>query len=744
MAQYNAPESIHIGTGVETVFGFSWPVMVNSDLYVTVNGTPVSVVLVSPNQVAVHPAPAHGAIVRIYRDTPAQSPAYLFSGGIPFLPRYVDENNKQVLYALQEGLLAFAKVGSTATQALTTANSAHAAAALAVARSLRSLRAPDSDPVLRPLASVPERAGRVLGFDMDGQPVGTLPASGSGTELAMQLASKLGSSLVGYRGRDVYLRLSEYSSVKDEVGGVAGAVGDGIADDTDAIQAHVDAHRSTWVPEGTYKITRTIVIPPRHRLICGGSGYFFDATTKFLFYGTGAREHVMVGCTGMSIANPDAGAPYLADSGTRGDAYVVQDMTLPFSVGFKLGKASRILGGAAYPEFDGVEGYKGNDGRLGADWDVGVLASNSDAWQLQSTIVVGHWRKAALVISATPDGSGIPSNELGNATRCQLQGFRAVMWRSPEVNVGENYGFAGTVLRDCVLRPLNHQSARLATSSYLSVPFDSPSGILEASGGTIRGVYFERCTFIGRDDICCLLNRTGEMRFNSCYFESKSVIVNGSWLNPSLGSRMVATTASVGLRFFNSTQYGVDFSPAQTVDGSLRSGRYSKPGVFTPSGHYDDDYCMRVFQTYIAHRLRTASDRFIIAGSNDATIASFDEAGLACRFYMGLNTGTVANDSVVTVPTPRHGGHAVITYLGGTEVNGPFPLVSASGALIYDTGSSPSAAMAYGGGSFKVVAGDVTGTTGTSPYITVGVVVGALRIENRTGGPSRIRVTFTG
>ena len=216
MAIYDAPESLHVGTGVETVFGFNWPYLLPRDLLVTLNGTPVPTVLASSNQVVVTPAPAAGTIVRIFRNTPAQNPTYLFASGIPMLPRYIDGNNKQLLYALQEGLLEFQYARDRADDAYDIASIARAEAARALATSelavttvnaglSRTLRARMSDPPIPELPPYMARAGKVLGFDAQGNPVGTVPQSGSGTELALDLANfqteGLGAGMVGFRSR---------------------------------------------------------------------------------------------------------------------------------------------------------------------------------------------------------------------------------------------------------------------------------------------------------------------------------------------------------------------------------------------------------------------------------------------------------------------------------------------------------------------------------------------------------------
>lgn len=211
MAIYDAPESLHVGNGVETVFGFNWPYLIPTDLRVTVNGVGVSVMLASPNQVSVVPAPPALSVVRIYRNTPAQNPTYLFATGIPMLPKYIDGNNKQLLYALQEGLQEFDVVAATAERAETLAEQAVMTSDTALSRISRSIRVADTDPVPTPLPPVDGRAGKVMGFDMAGNPVGVLPMSGSGTEVALDLADPVtvgkGAYMVGYEGATVHAAL---------------------------------------------------------------------------------------------------------------------------------------------------------------------------------------------------------------------------------------------------------------------------------------------------------------------------------------------------------------------------------------------------------------------------------------------------------------------------------------------------------------------------------------------------------
>lgn len=63
-----------------------------------------------------------------------------------------------------------------------------------------------------------------------------------------------------------------------------GVVGDGIADDTAAIQKAVDAHGSLFFPKGIYKLTQTITVDLAKTGPAGLSG---DGTARFLMTGTG-------------------------------------------------------------------------------------------------------------------------------------------------------------------------------------------------------------------------------------------------------------------------------------------------------------------------------------------------------------------------------------------------------------------------------------------------------------------------
>ena len=108
---------------------------------------------------------------------------------------------------------------------------------------------------------VPDRAKRknqVLGFDGDGDPVAV---STEGT-MAEPDFTATGTGAVTRTSHD---KFSDMISVKD-----FGAVGDGLTDDTTAIQQALDAHDTVFVPDGTYLITTTITLGTDQALFGAG------------------------------------------------------------------------------------------------------------------------------------------------------------------------------------------------------------------------------------------------------------------------------------------------------------------------------------------------------------------------------------------------------------------------------------------------------------------------------------------
>jgi hypothetical protein len=120
-----------------------------------------------------------------------------------------------------------------------------------------ALRVPDSDPEPARLPSAAQRAGKILAFSESGDPVAVVPVTDSAAELRLELAGSSGAEKIGYKGRTLFSRLSEVSYFSD-----FGALGDGVADDSDAIEAAINsgARRVMAAPGAQYRITRQIVL----------------------------------------------------------------------------------------------------------------------------------------------------------------------------------------------------------------------------------------------------------------------------------------------------------------------------------------------------------------------------------------------------------------------------------------------------------------------------------------------------
>ncbi len=108
------------------------------------------------------------------------------------------------------------------------------------------------------------RAGKFLAWDGAGNPY---PASGTGADGALRtdIAKTTGAQYVGFRGRTAFDKLNEVPSVED-----AGAVGDGVTDDGDAINLALSTYQTVrFQPGKVYYTSKRLVVPTTCRRIYG-------------------------------------------------------------------------------------------------------------------------------------------------------------------------------------------------------------------------------------------------------------------------------------------------------------------------------------------------------------------------------------------------------------------------------------------------------------------------------------------
>jgi parallel beta-helix repeat protein len=214
------------GNGVQVDFSFTFPYLNQLHVKASINGTlTTAFTFFSTNVLRFSVAPAAGAVVLIFRETPADALAAVIQPGGPIPVVGLNQNFLQGLYYTQEAptlayidaqdALKVSKSGDTMSGVLAMGGN-----------KITSLASPTADTDAASKIYVDNTYTGTPGFTQDG--TGAVTRSWSS-------------------------KLKDVVSVKD-----FGAVGDGVADDTAEIQAAVDsmsAGSSLYFPGGTYLVT---------------------------------------------------------------------------------------------------------------------------------------------------------------------------------------------------------------------------------------------------------------------------------------------------------------------------------------------------------------------------------------------------------------------------------------------------------------------------------------------------------
>lgn len=282
------PFNSSTGNGVTTVFPYTFKVISANDLKVTVNGvlktngTDYTVSGIGSDgggNVTFTVAPASGAVVVRYSDTVIKRDTDYQANG-DFKEAVVDDDFDRIWLGLRD---VSGKVD-------------------------RSFRVPPGETILD-LPAASTRANRILGFDAAGAPVA---AAGSTDVTVSVYASTILDDATAADARST-LGARKLANVKTD----HGATGNGSTDDTAAIQAAIDAVKSTggivYIPPGTYMISRLNLAGISNRgFMFVGDGW---DNTKFMpisgtaSYGT-ATGHLFdcTGSVGLTFRDFQVGA----------------------------------------------------------------------------------------------------------------------------------------------------------------------------------------------------------------------------------------------------------------------------------------------------------------------------------------------------------------------------------------------------------------------------------------------------
>ena len=244
------------GNGSTTQYAVSFPYIRREHVAVTVAGVPSTFTWVNNSLIQMDAAPAAAAAVRVYRTTPISAPLVDFADGSTLVAADLDTNSRQSIYIQQElddaqtdnlpNVIPNGNKGDITTSVGGTVWAINGGAVLEAKIGTGAVTETK-------IGTGAVTSGKIA----DGTIVDADVNASAGI-----VASKLAftQSGTGATARTIDSKLKDTVSVKD-----FGAVGDGIADDTAAIQVAVTAaislRKAIFFPSGTYLVTDTINLP---------------------------------------------------------------------------------------------------------------------------------------------------------------------------------------------------------------------------------------------------------------------------------------------------------------------------------------------------------------------------------------------------------------------------------------------------------------------------------------------------
>jgi hypothetical protein len=118
-------QNSYTGDGATVLFPFSFPYLSDDDVFVEVNGSlTTAFTFANANTVEFNTAPANGASIRIYRETPSDASEAVIFAGSAIRAADLNRNNTQLLYIAQETKKGTSDANSTAANAVSIAQGA--------------------------------------------------------------------------------------------------------------------------------------------------------------------------------------------------------------------------------------------------------------------------------------------------------------------------------------------------------------------------------------------------------------------------------------------------------------------------------------------------------------------------------------------------------------------------------------------------------------------------------------------
>lgn len=223
----------YVADGTQTVFEYPFPIFASTDLEVYFNGVKVTagfsvggVGQTLGGTVTFLTAPANNLKVMLKRELPIERLTDFLEGG-DFSAAAINAELDFMIASIQQ----------------------------VERQNDQMIRYPEAEnPASFELPPKSARIGKALGFDENGDPIAL-------TANIVQQAPNYTASGVGAVIRTMDDKMKDIISVKD-----FGAVGDGMADDTLAINLALAAYDSIYLPRGIYRITSPIVLRQNQRM----------------------------------------------------------------------------------------------------------------------------------------------------------------------------------------------------------------------------------------------------------------------------------------------------------------------------------------------------------------------------------------------------------------------------------------------------------------------------------------------